>query len=301
ADGKVRDEFAARFPGKGKVERRRVLDAAWPKIRLSKPREYDFLTKIGRLGARAVTLRLADNKGWNAALQIVGSNDKIMEKYKDRIPLVGQVEPMFRASNWVYRSRSKYRQQKRKRYCSPSSDSERGELYKKGKKRNRGVIPFVEKKVSILQNIEEQLHVSTAVELDILHQVALHKVRKQPVNPEMKTDHTRGMILRGGSRNMMPAVIESQLSVVGKMQTSETLNYWQQKIGPAPVVVDWLMNDVPLYPREVLVIAIQPVPKQYTLSAKQVEWVQKELSRLVASSAVGCLGNQSEGQIFFWK
>ncbi|RIB20404.1 hypothetical protein C2G38_1195966 [Gigaspora rosea] len=198
ADGKVRDEFASRFPGKGKVEsvpvdiflsalgnlekkldrsfsalhneieEGEVLDAAWPKVRLSKPRdqhEYDFLTKIGRrldrairmlssslrkdfvdirdeVEARVVTLRLADNKGWSAALQIVGSNDKMMEKYKDRIPLAGQAETMFRTSNWGYRSRSKYSQQKRKRYSSPSSDSERGEFYKKGKKRDKRSYSF---------------------------------------------------------------------------------------------------------------------------------------------------------------
>lgn len=198
ADGKIRDEFAARFPEKGKVEsvpvdiflsalgnlekkldksfsalhteieEGEVLDAAWPKVRLSKPRdqhEYEFLTKIGRrldsairmlssslrkdfvdirdeVEARAVTLRLADKKGWSAALQIVGSNDKMMEKYKDRIPLVGQVDHMSRASNWNYHSKSKYRQPKRKRYSSPSSDSERGDFYKKGKRRDKGSYPF---------------------------------------------------------------------------------------------------------------------------------------------------------------
>ncbi|CAG8689834.1 22534_t:CDS:10, partial [Gigaspora margarita] len=185
ADGKVRDEFAARFPGKGKI------------IETTGPHEYDFLTKIGRHLDRAIRML----SSWSVALQIVRNNDKIMGKYKDRIPLAGQVEPMFRASNWGYQCRSKYRQQKRKRYSSPS-DSERGELYKKGKKRDRGSYPFRGKESF---NFAEQ-----------------------------------------GSEKYNA---ESQLSVVGKMQTSEALNYWRQKI----------------------------VPRQYMLSAEQVEWVQKEL------------------------
>ncbi|CAG8646274.1 10015_t:CDS:2, partial [Dentiscutata heterogama] len=96
-----------------KIEEGELLDEAWPKVKLSKARdqhEYDFLTRIGRrldkaikvlpgsfgkefvnireeIETHAVTLRLADNKDWSAALQIVSSNDKMMKKYKDRIPL----------------------------------------------------------------------------------------------------------------------------------------------------------------------------------------------------------------------
>ncbi|CAG8495285.1 5340_t:CDS:2 [Dentiscutata heterogama] len=146
ADNRIREEFATRFRGKEKVssvpvdvfltalssierkmdksfsalyreiEEGDSLEEAWPKVKLSKPRdqyEYDFLAKIGRrldkvirmlpdsvkkevvsvrdeVESRAVTLRLADDRGWGAALQIVGSSDKMMEKYKDRIPVIGQ-------------------------------------------------------------------------------------------------------------------------------------------------------------------------------------------------------------------
>ncbi|RIB23022.1 hypothetical protein C2G38_915836 [Gigaspora rosea] len=138
ADNGIREEFATRFRGKEKVssvpvdvfltalssikrkmdksflalykeiEEGDLLEEAWPKVKLSKPRdqyEYDFLAKIGRrldkvirmlpdsvkkeavsvrneVESRAVTLRLADDRGWGAALQIVGSSDKMMESTK---------------------------------------------------------------------------------------------------------------------------------------------------------------------------------------------------------------------------
>ncbi|CAG8839996.1 416_t:CDS:2, partial [Gigaspora margarita] len=34
--------------------------------------------------------------------------------------------------------------------------------------------------------------------------------------------------------------LEDQILVVGRMQAVDALNYWQHKIGPSPVVMDWL-------------------------------------------------------------
>ncbi|CAG8592599.1 34878_t:CDS:2, partial [Racocetra persica] len=93
------------------TEQENQLDEAWPKIRLNKPRdqhEYDFLIGVGKrldiaitrllehdrkelvmvrddIEAPAVTLRLANDRGWKVALQVVGGNDRMMEKYKDQI------------------------------------------------------------------------------------------------------------------------------------------------------------------------------------------------------------------------
>ncbi|CAG8764169.1 18156_t:CDS:2, partial [Gigaspora margarita] len=55
------------------------------------------------------------------------------------------------------------------------------------------------------------------------------EAQNQQVNPELRTDHARGVVL--------------------------IRDHWRQKIGPAPVVMDWLMNGVLLYPRGTLVIA----------------------------------------------
>ncbi|CAG8831906.1 36250_t:CDS:2, partial [Gigaspora margarita] len=110
-------------------------------------------------------------------------------------------------------------------------------------------------------------------------------VQNQLVNQESKTDHARGVVLTRGPEETVPKVVRNQLSVVGKMQAADALDYWRQKIGPSPVVMDWLMNGVPLYPRGALVIAAQPVPKQYVLSVEQEKWAQKELDRLITSSA----------------
>ncbi|CAG8520380.1 44898_t:CDS:2 [Gigaspora margarita] len=84
--------------------------------------------------------------------------------------------------------------------------------------------------------------------------------------------------------------LEDQISVVGRMQVVNALNCWQHKIGLSPVVIDWLRNGVPIYPRGMLVLAAKPVPNQYNLSVDQQEWVRKELDRLIKSAVIGCLG-----------
>ncbi|CAG8832256.1 21259_t:CDS:2, partial [Cetraspora pellucida] len=115
ADNRIKDELVGYSQGRKKAEQIKVdmflLAIAWPKVSLSKPWDqykYDFLVKIGKcldkaikvvpmankkdfdgirdeIEAQAATLSLADNKGWGTALQIVRSNDKMMEKYKNRI------------------------------------------------------------------------------------------------------------------------------------------------------------------------------------------------------------------------
>ncbi|CAG8738970.1 2077_t:CDS:2, partial [Dentiscutata heterogama] len=143
------------------------LDEAWLKVKFSRARdqyEYKFLTKIGRcldkairilldstrkefvgvrdeVKARAVTLRLADNKGWSTTLQIVGSNDKIMDKYKDRIPLFGQAGQTPCSYSWRYRRRARRYQQKRRRESPTSSDLER-DYYERSKKKERKILSF---------------------------------------------------------------------------------------------------------------------------------------------------------------
>ncbi|CAG8708473.1 14675_t:CDS:1, partial [Gigaspora margarita] len=62
---------------------------------------------------------------------------------------------------------------------------------------------------------------------------------------------------------------EEQVSVIEKIQTIEALKYWKHKICPLLLVMDWLENSVPLYPREVLVLVAKPVPRQYSLLEDQ--------------------------------
>ncbi|CAG8776875.1 17443_t:CDS:2, partial [Dentiscutata erythropus] len=115
------------------IEDGNVLDEAWLKVKLSRPRnqhKYDFLAKIGKyldkairvlpesnrkeivgvykeVESRAITLRLANNRGWGTALQIVGSNDKMIEKYKDHIPLFSQAEQSSCSYEWDYRKKAR--------------------------------------------------------------------------------------------------------------------------------------------------------------------------------------------------
>ncbi|CAG8669692.1 6298_t:CDS:2 [Cetraspora pellucida] len=77
----------------------------------------EFTSIRKEIESHAVMLRLADNKRWNTALQIVGNNDKIMEKYKDQIPL-----------------------HKKKRHSPSSSDSKRGDHEKYRRKSKKSSI-----------------------------------------------------------------------------------------------------------------------------------------------------------------
>ncbi|CAG8689557.1 21237_t:CDS:2 [Cetraspora pellucida] len=187
------------------IEECDLLDEAWPKVSLSKPcdqHEYDFLTKIGKrldkaikvvpmankkdfdgirneIEARAATLRLADNKGWGTALQIVGSNDKMMEKYKDHIPLFSQsgVASCYYSQN----KPSKSYRHKRKRYSSPSSDSERNESHKE--------------EPSGSQIVKESLTASTVEALVTSLPAALPQVLELPPSQRMETDYTRTLFV----------------------------------------------------------------------------------------------------------
>ncbi|CAG8717023.1 15135_t:CDS:2 [Dentiscutata erythropus] len=116
ADNRIREEFAACFRGKEKVKSVLVdvfltalssierkmnrnffalyreiedEDKAWPKV-LPESNKKEIAGMREEVESRAVTLRLADNRGWGTVLQIVGSNNKMIEKYKDRISLFSQ-------------------------------------------------------------------------------------------------------------------------------------------------------------------------------------------------------------------
>ncbi|CAG8541491.1 9545_t:CDS:2, partial [Cetraspora pellucida] len=101
ADDNIRDTLAAGFQRQEQrchpeeIEEGDLLNEAWPTVKLTKARdqhEYDFLSKMGDkdficirddMESRAVMLRLANEKGWKTALQIVGNNDKMMEKGRE--------------------------------------------------------------------------------------------------------------------------------------------------------------------------------------------------------------------------
>src|SRR5260363_37597 len=149
------------------IEEEDLLEEAWPKVELSKPHdqhEYDFLVKIGRrldkvirmlpdsvkkevvsvhheVESRAVILRLADDRGWGAALQIVGSNDKMIENYKDRISEIGQAVYYSLPYARGYSSKFHKYQHKSKRASLSSSDSER-EYYERSKEKRKECHPF---------------------------------------------------------------------------------------------------------------------------------------------------------------
>ncbi|RIB27818.1 hypothetical protein C2G38_2159544 [Gigaspora rosea] len=250
ADDKVRDELAACFLGKRKVE--------------SVPVDI-FLSTLGNL-----EMKSADNEGWSAALQIVGSNDKMMEKYKDRILSPGQVETMFCNSNWGYHSRSKYRQQKRKRYSSPSSDSERGEFYKKSKKRSKRSYSFRGKESF---NFAELRGAITCFNCGGVRHIAsgCSSSGSKAASKSRNEDWLHsGVGFERGSKKC-----DAGESIISSRQNANIrgikLLAAKDRSGSSccGLVNEWSAA----IPTGALVIATQPVPRQYTLSEDQEEWV----------------------------
>ncbi|CAG8773129.1 13165_t:CDS:2, partial [Dentiscutata erythropus] len=141
------------------IEEGDLLDEKWPKVSLK-----EFAGVRDDVETRAVMLRLANNRGWSAALQIVGNNDKMMEKYKERIPLV-------------------------------ASTLRKESLLRGIKERTKGFIPFVAKKDIALQVVRGQLPASTVEVLATLSQAAHPQVQEPLQSPKMKFDHTRALIL----------------------------------------------------------------------------------------------------------
>ncbi|CAG8839295.1 9904_t:CDS:2, partial [Cetraspora pellucida] len=118
---------------------------------------------------------LADNKGWKAALQIVGNSDKMMEKYKDRIPVFSKPWSESPFSRWKYGSKSRYIQHKRKRskdHISPTSSESEGENM-------------------VGQDAKDRLHVSTVEESVISPQTVPPQVQRPLVNLKMMIDYTQ--------------------------------------------------------------------------------------------------------------
>ncbi|CAG8551042.1 7540_t:CDS:2, partial [Racocetra persica] len=288
---KIERNFSALYR---EIEECDLLDETWPKVSLSKPcdqHEYDFLAKIGKRLDKAIKVVPTVIKKDLNTLQIVGSNDKMIEKYKDRIPLFSQSG----AASRYYSQISLV-----SHIGTREKDIPHLRLIQKEMKVIRvkgGMIetfnPFMTKEPSGSQNIKEFLTASTVEALDTSPPAAPPQVLEPLPSQRMETNYTQTPF----SEECLVSGLGkagSQVSVVGRMQSAEALSYWQDKIGPSLVVISWLKNGVLLFSRGVLLLAAQQTPKQYALSRDQEEWVQRELDRLLASSAIKALGNQVE-------
>ncbi|CAG8674461.1 23343_t:CDS:2 [Dentiscutata erythropus] len=140
-----------------------LLDEAWLKVRLSK---HVISTKGNssirdNIETRAITLRLANNRGWSTALQIVGNNNKMMEKYKNQIAVVGQLGPPLHFFDNSYNVREETEN-----------------------------LPFVEGMVIVPQIALEQSH-AIIVEASVTSPPIVYlQASRALINPKMKTDYT---------------------------------------------------------------------------------------------------------------
>ncbi|RIB02983.1 hypothetical protein C2G38_2226322 [Gigaspora rosea] len=195
ADNGIREEFASRFRGKKKeIEEG---DSRFDKLIRMLPDSVkkEAVSVHDEVKSRAVTLRLADDRGWEAALQIVGKSDKMMEKYKDHIPY------------------------KRKRASPSSSDSER-EYYKKSKKKRKEHRPY---RVEIFMDPSTGRELSRAITAEALgtsSQIAPPRTQEPLASPKARNDYTRAGLVEKD-------ISEGQILVVGKMQAVDVLDFWQ--------------------------------------------------------------------------
>ncbi|CAG8744983.1 30405_t:CDS:2, partial [Racocetra persica] len=166
------------------TEQESLLSEAWPRVKLEKPcdqYEYDFLIG-GEIESRAVTFWLANDRGWKVALQVVGGNDKMMQKYKDQIGMVTSALPSIGANTWNYSrkffKRNYRKSQIKRKYrvesASTSSESESEER----KKEKMDTIPFATKGHMDQMDYQSQLYVITAEESGISHPTALQLTQK---------------------------------------------------------------------------------------------------------------------------
>ncbi|CAG8488705.1 26242_t:CDS:2, partial [Racocetra persica] len=127
------------------IEECDLLNKAWPKVSLSKPHdqhEYDFLAKIGKHLDKAIKV-------------VPTANKKDFDGVRDEIEA--------RTATLSQNKSSKSYRHKRKRYSSPSSDSERDESHK-GKRRYdmiEAFNSFVTEEPLGFQNVKESLTASS--------------------------------------------------------------------------------------------------------------------------------------------
>ncbi|CAG8572463.1 15826_t:CDS:2, partial [Racocetra persica] len=111
-----------------------LLSKAWPRAirRLFEYDQKEFITIREEIESRVVTLWLANNRGWKLALQVVGGNNKMMQKYKDQIG-ISQIKRKYREEFTSTSSESK-------------SEERKSVSYNKNKKRRNGYYSFCNKR-----------------------------------------------------------------------------------------------------------------------------------------------------------
>ncbi|CAG8574600.1 1770_t:CDS:2 [Gigaspora rosea] len=79
--------------------------------------------------------------------------------------------------------------------------------------------------------------------------------------------------------------------VLEKIHELQEVRYWIEKIKPPPVVVCWLKNYMPLFPRDVWSLAQNEIQRPYDLMWDQKEWLGKEIIPLKELGAIIKVGS----------
>ncbi|CAG8826905.1 6490_t:CDS:2, partial [Racocetra persica] len=85
-------------------------------------------------------------------------------------------------------------------------------------------------------------------------------------------------------------MLDQSRKVVGRIHEPWAVRYWIEVIKPPPVVVCWLRNYVPLFPREVWSLIQNEVPRPYDLAKDQEVWLEREILRLEKLGAIVKVG-----------
>ncbi|CAG8827275.1 1748_t:CDS:10, partial [Gigaspora margarita] len=87
-----------------------------------------------------------------------------------------------------------------------------------------------------------------------------------------KVNYTQGF----SSQNKEETLGEKEELVMGRLHSKAAICYWRNVIKPAPIVMEWLERKVPLFPRGVMNLAALPVPKPWSFTIEEREWINLE-------------------------
>lgn len=105
-----------------------------------------------------------------------------------------------------------------------------------------------------------------------------------------KVDYTQGF----SSQNEEETLGKKEELVMGRLHSKAAICYWRNVIKLAPIVMEWLERKVPLFPRGVMNLAALPVPKPWSFTIEEREWINLELEHLRSTGAIELVGQGKE-------
>ncbi|CAG8758524.1 12858_t:CDS:2, partial [Racocetra fulgida] len=238
------------------------IDDEWPEQNFEKQRdqhEYDTIRAIGkeldlalnalsvdealeyiesakkRVKDRLTTLRVVKKYGWDVAVELPLSKDDDFVEQREAIEKAQQIAATKRKGKIDIKS--------------PQDQS----IIKEHSAMNR------------TQGITGRtLTAITAAVSDTWHLTALQQKTKGHLT------NKQNQIIQETTVNYTRAI---EINVIGRLNHPSSVAYWENKIKASPLIIGWLTNGFPLFPRGLLPLAALPEQRQYTMNHEQTEWI----------------------------